>query len=122
MVHVPSIAALGLDAISSQTATRLRRTGAHNTAGVWVSGAPASTAFTGTFTPARGTDLLRVPEGTRSEAAFRFITRTELRATNSDGVTLADRVTFGGRTYEIEHVQPWGTGDFYDAIGVRVGD
>lgn len=118
-MNVPGLAALALDIVGHQSATRSRRTGSW-VAGVWTDGAPATLAFTGTIQPARGNDLQRLPEGRRNEEAIRIITRTELRTAQAGTSTQADLITWAGATWEVDQVQTY-DGAFYDAVATRRG-
>jgi hypothetical protein len=122
-VNVPALAAQGLDMVAHQYISVTQRTSTWST----TTGLPTSAAPTvvsgvlATVTPARGNDLLRVPEGRRNEEWIRIITRQALTSGDRLAGREADRVDWNGRTYEVEHTQRW-DGTFYDALAVRVGE
>ena len=122
MINAPSIAAAALDVLAHQTVSVSQRSGGSYVNGFWTS-APAVVVngVAASVTPARGNDLLRLPEGRRNMEAIRILTRQALSSGDKSIGREADRVTWSGRVYEVEHLQPW-DGAFFDAIGVRVGD
>jgi hypothetical protein len=121
-INVPSIAAAGLDVVAHQIIAVTQRSGGAYVNGFWVSASPTTlNGVAASVTPARGNDLLRLPEGRRNEEAIRILTRTALSSGDKSIGREADRVTWLGRVYEVEHLQSW-DGAFYDAIAVRTAD
>lgn len=121
MVNVPSIAVSGLLTVAHQTITVEARTGSH-VDGAWVDAAPTTSTAQATVQPARGRDLLRLPEGRRGSEAIRVITPTALVVAAGAGNTRrADVIVWNGQRYEVEAVETY-DGAHYDAIAVRTGD
>ncbi len=90
----------------------------------WTAGAPVEAAGTefeidAAIVPASNKDLQRLPEGERSGDVVKILTATELRTAESSASRLSDRISYLGRTYEVEDVDVWP--GFYDAIARRVG-
>ncbi len=129
MIDAVAIAAQAVDVLASETISISRRTGgSHSQAtGRWTSAGPVVTSgIAASVQPARGDDLLRLDEGRRNMEAIVICTKTLLqpgakRKTVGGDAVEADRVTWEGVVYEVEHVKPWND-RFYDAIAVRVGD
>lgn len=119
-INAPAIAARAIDVVGHQTIAVTQRTSTWSTAtGLPTAGAPTVVSgVAATVTPARGNDLLRVPEGRRNEEWIRIITRQALTAGDRLTGREADRINWNGRTYEVEHTQRW-DGVFYDAMAVR---
>ncbi len=67
----------------------------------------------GTITPANSRDLLRLPEGRRTEVVKRIITKTELLL-----LPQADIVAFAGKSYEAQNVNEWD--GFFDCLAIEV--
>lgn len=118
-INIPALAARALDVVAHQTISVSQRSGSYAN-GLWTSGAAVVVSALATVTPAKGNDLLRLPENRRNEESIRVITAQILSAGDRTGSREADRVTWNGRVYECEHVQRW-DGSFYDAICVLVG-
>lgn len=114
------IAVAGLIPLQTETFVRRRRSGAYVN-GVWTPGPEELLTAQGSITPARGADLLRLPEGRRGSFAIRIITTTELRISQSGTGLMADLVEYGGEQFGVEAVARWGRG-FYDVVTVRFGD
>lgn len=120
-MNVPGLAALALSVVGHQT-FGLRRNNGSWIDGRWVEEtSTVSPSPVGTVQPARGNDMLRLPEGRRNSVAIRIISRTELRIASGATATQADVVVWDGREWEVEQVQTF-DGAFYDAIAVRLGD
>lgn len=109
---IPDVAALGALTVLAEETLTIDRPGATTyTLGRAADGADTQATIAATVQPATGRDLLRLPEGQRSEETVLVLSLGELR--------LRDRFTRGGSTYEIKHVKPWG-GSFYDALAQRL--
>lgn len=120
-VRAADFAAFGLDVHATETATRVRRTGAHS-GGTWVVTSTGNTTMACSCQPAPGRDLEKLDEADRSRGALKFITRTPLRTADEGGV-LADLITYDGSDYEVKHAEAWPPGSigvFSKAIAVRV--
>lgn len=117
-INVQAIAAGAIDIVGFQACSVDRITGALNAAGDWEQTAVATFTATGSITPAVGADLQRLPEGRRNLETRRFITRSELRSSRTTDQN-PDLVTYDGATWEVEHVQRWTDGIFFDVIMTR---
>jgi len=62
--------------------------------------------------PATGKDLLRLPEGRRSNETRVLFTTTELDCGDVDSDFEADTVTIDGAFWEVQHVEFWTQGGF----------
>lgn len=82
-------------------------------AGRMTQAASADVPASGTITPATSKDLMRLPEGRRTEVVKRIITKDELLL-----LPQADVIVYGGRSYEAEHVDEWD--GFYDCLATEV--
>ncbi len=72
--------------------------------------------------PARGHELVRVPEGRRTKGAVVVYTMFKLQTASVETQTQPDRILWHGDTYEIEFVEDWvKDGGFYRAIALEVG-
>lgn len=71
--------------------------------------APTFAALTvrASITPARGRDILRLPEGNRSTEAIAILATSEVK--------VDDRITYNGRVYVVGHSAPW-FGGFWEAV------
>lgn len=85
--------------------------------------ASTSSTFTiaGVIAPASGRQIERLPEGQRDKETIAIYTPTELRTASAGGAP-ADRITWGGRVYEVLSVKPWSeAGGFVEALAIKVG-
>lgn len=70
----------------------------------------------GTITPASGKDLLRLPEGRRTQGqVIRIITTTLLLT-----LPQADVIDYRGISYEVQDVGSWDEDGFYDCLAQQV--
>lgn len=77
---------------------------------------PDTVNFTGSVTPASAKDLLRLPEGRRTEIVIRIITKTELLL-----LPQADVVTYNGTQWEVQKVDDWANvPTFYDCLAIEL--
>lgn len=121
-ILVPTIAAPGLDLLAGDTISVTSRSGGSYAQGRWISASPTTiTGIAATVQPAKGRDLLRLPENRRNLEAVRIITRTPLSAGDKSVGREADRVIFLGRQYEVEHAAEWSV-VFVDAIATLLGE
>jgi hypothetical protein len=67
--------------------------GSYNDGGVWVPASPVVSAIDAMIQPARGVQLIDLPEGIRAEAGFFLWTRSAL--------TVGDRITHSGAIYRV---------------------
>lgn len=71
--------------------------------------------------PPKSQDLLRLPEGRRSEKVIALFTGTELKTAGAPGGSGADLVEHAGEVFEVEAVDDWSQhGGYYHALAVRV--
>lgn len=86
--------------------------------GRWVEGNAEAFDITASIQPATPTELQRLPEGDRTKAIVAIWTATELRTAVAGG--RADRVAYGGATYEVQAVEAWDFGGYWKALASRV--
>ncbi len=102
-----------------------RRTNASTaTYGVIDDGTASTITITASVSPARGADLLKVPEGRRTDETRTIFTTTRLYVGDpADGYD-ADQITIAGVVYELVHLETWfdtrGGATAYKAIAVRM--
>lgn len=80
--------------------------------GRWVEGSETRTEFAGTWQPASGQDLQKLPEGKRSDETFKCFAPIEIEFTAADadkGVS-GDRIEKDGVRYEVILAAPWNNG------------
>lgn len=85
-------------------------------AGRWVEGAATILEITASIQPATPKELQRLPEGDRTRDVIAIWTTTELRV--GEGAQ-ADRVSYGGATYEVQAVERWDLGAYWKALAAR---
>jgi hypothetical protein len=91
------------------------------TTGEYTAGATTLSTIEAVIVPASGRQLQRLPEAQRSTEAIAIYTATALRTAEASGAP-GDRVTYGGRVFEVQSVKPWNeAGGFCEAIAVRCG-
>lgn len=91
------------------------------TAGRLTPGETTTLTIAANVQPASGRDLLRLPEGLRTRETIAIWTAAELRTADEDAGTPADRVAYGGATYQVENVEGWGVlGGYRKAIAAKV--
>ena len=95
-----------ITSLSNETMTVTRRAENAHVKGKEQPSTDTSFSIKGSFQPAKGKDLQRLPEGRILSEIFALWTLTELRAGTPAGA-LADRVNYRGKLYEVEHVEPW---------------
>lgn len=89
--------------------------------GRYVPGVSTTSELRAAVSPASPRDLQALPEGLRTEQLMQFFASVALRTAEAAG-SPADRVTFGGYTYEIQHVEDWSVqAGYWRAVGVKVG-
>lgn len=107
---IPGFAANAIDVIADTPLTINRPGAPVEVLGELSPGPVTQTQIVASVQPARGHDLQRLPEGRRSRLAVVVISKGEIQ--------LEDTFDWGGDTFEVDHVQPWG-GAFYDAIATK---
>jgi hypothetical protein len=101
-------AAAAIDRRSWNVTLSSEAAGSYNADGDGVPGAPSSTTIKAVVQPAKGSQLIDVPEGIRAEAGWIIWSRSEIKIDN--------RITSSGKTYRVLFV--WDRsqdGDFYRA-------
>jgi len=76
--------------------------------------------------PASGRDLLRLPEGRRSEETRVIYTTTQLYPGTQAGAYEADQISINGISWEVQHVETWAESPeseptFYRCIAQAIG-
>lgn len=72
--------------------------------------------------PLNGRDLLRLPQGSRTEWYIKVITQAPLRTVIAPAGNVADVITYGGNTFEVEKVFDWSeSGGFTVAYAKKQG-
>lgn len=85
-------------------------------------GTPSTLSIRAVIQPVRGRDLLRLPEGQRTEEMIAIYTETELQTASAPGGGTADVVSYRGKSYQVQTVEAWNElGNFYKAIAAKVG-
>ncbi len=80
--------------------------------GRWTEGEETRVEFAGTWQPANGQDMQKLPEGKRSNETFKCFAPIELEFTAADaekGVS-GDRIEKDGERYEVILASPWNNG------------
>jgi hypothetical protein len=84
-----------------------RRAAATFVAGRPVQAAPTNLSIVASIQPASGKDLLRLPEGRRSNETRVLYTTTRLLTGDQGGPNEADQVTIDGTQWEVQHCESW---------------
>ena len=80
--------------------------------GRWVEGEESRSEFLGSWQPASGQDLQKLPEGKRSDETFKCFAPIEMTFTAADaekGVS-GDKIEKDGKRYEVILAAPWDNG------------
>lgn len=97
-----------------------RPTGSY-VSGRWVETSAATFQIKACIQPAGAEELLRLPEGQRTRKVISIWTETELRTATYPAGARADRITYGGESYEVQAVELWEEGGYYRALAARIG-
>lgn len=85
-----------------------------------VSGTESTLTISGSVSPATGEDIIRLPEGLRSNQTRVLFTDTALTVGGQSSSYEADAVLIDGMTWECQHVETWvdprSGGSFYRCI------
>lgn len=74
----------------------------------------------GAIVPARGEDLLRLPEGLRTEAVIRIFTQDLLRTAQEPSGFEADEIFYRGVFWEVQKTDNWqDQGAFWDSLATK---
>lgn len=89
--------------------------------GFWVEGTMEQFDIQASAQPLRPEEVESLPEGRRTEQAFKIYTDTELKVADSGNSQNSDLITIQGEDYEIISVSPYKSGviDHYKAIAVK---
>lgn len=91
--------------------------------GDWVPGALTSSTLSAAVQPAGPRDLLKLPEGERTEEAIVLFTQQALIASEVPGQLESDRIVYAGRTYRVRAVEDWtAQAQYAYAIATRVSE
>jgi len=72
--------------------------------------------------PLQPKDLEMLPEGFRTKQAVKIFCPVLLRTGDPEAGQEADRIEYGGETYEVHAVNDWNDhGRYWEAIAVKVG-
>lgn len=80
--------------------------------GRWVEGEETKEVFSGSWQPANGQDLYKLPQGKRSDATFKVVAPIEMSFTAADaknGIS-GDRIEKDGERYEVILASQWDNG------------
>lgn len=105
------------------TVTRKRRSPGAYVDGVWVDGAVVSeTEIAASVQPAGGRDLLKLPEGLRTEDVVKIFTDDALQVGNETDGQVADRIVHLDEEYEVVEAESWAMAQMphIEALAVRV--
>jgi hypothetical protein len=95
--------------------------------GTWVNGryVPGPTSqltLDAVVAPARARDLKRLPEGQRTEETKVVLTKEALHTAHAPDGSPADRISYGGETYEVVSVEDWSAvAGFWYVLAEKVG-
>lgn len=84
-----------------------------------VIGAPTPMNVKGLIQPLSDRDLQRLPEGERSIDRVVFMTQTQLQ-TAATGAAKSDVLTYNGKSYEVEEIEPWDAGVYWRCIARKI--
>lgn len=75
------------------------------------------------ITPGSAGDVQRLPEGARIDNSIRVLSTTELQTVDVAAQRVADRISYGGSTWEVLVSDGWGVqGMFCDAVAIQVSE
>ena len=106
------------------TLTRYAAGDFDGTTGLWADGATTASTIRASVQPAKGNELLRLPEALRTKGVVEVISPSELKTANEDDKTGADEITWNGEQWVVQLVDDFSThqsGDLahYEALAVR---
>lgn len=99
--------------------------GARGSDSRFVAGAASSSTIQASMQPVTGRILFRLPEGERQRYELVAYTESDVRAGDAATSVPADRITYGGVTYEVGRVQRWpaaGPLPHYEVLLVRLAE
>jgi len=105
-------------ATATLTVTR-RNAGTYVDGAFVVDPAPATLSIAASVQPVRGRAAVKAADGERVDEQIEIYTTDELRG-SVPGVCDEDRITWGGKVYRVDLVEPWNElGNFFRAIATR---
>lgn len=87
--------------------TRRRYAAGAHSGGTYTPGASTDSTIQASVQPARYGSLLRLPEGMRTRGAVDIWSESELRAGDETDGTLPDEITWQGKQWQVEMVDPY---------------
>lgn len=104
--------AIAIDWLAVSVSLTRESGGVYDDNGKWTPNAATQTSIRAVIQPARGSELMDVPEGIRSEARWLLWSRSEIK--------VDDKITSRGVSYRVMHLWPRDDGGFYRAAIGRV--
>ena len=105
----------------SEAITITRKAAGTYVSGVYIPGVTSSINAIASIQPLNGKELQALPELQHAKEVYKIYTSTELLTVNDALGTRADIVSFGGKTFEVQKVEPWQYDfTFFKAIITRV--
>jgi hypothetical protein len=90
--------------------------------GVYQPGVPVNFSISASIQPLNGRDLLRLPQGSRTEWYIKIFTATPLRVVIAPAGNISDVISYGGNLFEVEKVFDWSeSGGFTEAYAKKEG-
>lgn len=86
--------------------------------GKWEPGTQEDITVVAIIQPLGGKEIARLPEADRTRERLRCFSDTELRTHTQDSGAKADFVTYNGKIYQVESVEPWPA--YWKAILIKV--
>lgn len=104
-----------------RTVTRASSASSYDANGRPVAGGTTTITVNASVQPTSGRDLQLLPEGERTKESLTFFATSELRTSDPETGTPADRVAYGSKNYEIQSVQDWSElAGYWRAVGMKV--
>jgi hypothetical protein len=76
--------------------------------------------FKGALVPVTGKDLLRLPEGLRTQEVIRIFSQQEIRTAREPSKNEADEIYYRGEFWEVQNVSDWtDQGAFFDSLATK---
>lgn len=85
-----------------------------------VAGTVTTVSVRGCAQPSTGRDLMRLPEGLRTNEVLALWSLDELKT--AGGSYEPDSVSIDGESYQVASVERWTTGRYWKALVVKVGN
>lgn len=108
-------------AVFGSTVTLERRAAGAFVNGTWVAGSLTTSSISAAVQPAGVRDLLKLPEGERTEETIAIFTIAPLIVSEVAGAQEGDRIIYQGRTYRVRAIDDWSPhANYVRAIATRV--